>query len=122
VTNAALRFTPEGVQLPGAPAANQQRGPLSALMPQMRRPGGFGGQQGGARRFSRAWILEDGKPALVMFRAGATDGRMTQVLERGAAPARLPTALANNEEFKRALERELEPGMKVIVDNQAAQP
>ncbi len=25
-------------------------------------------------------MLEDGKPALVMFRAGATDGRMTQVL------------------------------------------
>jgi HlyD family secretion protein len=123
VPNAALRFTPEGVQLPGAPAANQQRGPLSALMPQMRRPGGFGGQQGaGARRFSRAWILEDGKPALVMFRGGATDGRMTQVLEPGPAPARLPTALANNEEFKRALERKLEPGMKVIVDSQAAQP
>ncbi len=28
----------------------------------------------------RAYILEGGKPALVMFRAGATDGRMTQVL------------------------------------------
>jgi HlyD family secretion protein len=124
VPNAALRFTPEGVQLPGAPAANQQRSPLSALMPQMRRrPGGFGGQQnGGARRLSRAWILEDGEPALVMFRAGATDGRMTQVLERGAAPPNLPPALASNEQFKRALERKLEPGVQVIVDAQASQP
>jgi HlyD family secretion protein len=121
--NAALRFTPEGVQLPGAPAANQQRSPLSALMPQMRRRGGFGGQQGGAaRRFSRAWIIEEGKPALVMFRAGATDGRMTQVLEHGPAQSNLPPGLANNEEFKRALERKLEPGVKVIVDSQAAQP
>jgi HlyD family secretion protein len=124
VPNAALRFTPEGAQLPGATDANQQRSPLSALMPQMRRrPGGFGGQQSaGARRFSRAWILEGGEPTLVMFRAGATDGRMTQVLARGSEPPRLPPALANNEQFKRALEMTLEPGEKVIVDSQAAQP
>jgi HlyD family secretion protein len=122
VPNAALRFTPEGVEVPGAQGANQQRSPLSALMPQMRRRGGFGAQQnGGARRLGRAWILEDGEPALVMFRTGATDGRMTQVLERGAEPARLPPALAGNEAFKRALERKLEPGVKVIVDAQAPQ-
>ena len=121
IPNAALRFTPKGVEIPGAPgAANQQRGALSALMPQMRRPGGFGGQQGGAgRRMSRVWILEDGQPALVLLRTGATDGRMTQVLERGPAPPNLPGALANNEQFKKALERKFEAGAKVIVDSEA---
>ena len=121
IPNAALRFTPEGAQVPGAPGVSQRRSPLSALMPQMRRrPGGFGGQQSGAaRRLSRAWVLEDGQPALVMFRPGATDGRMTQVLERGPAPANLTGALANNEELRRALERQLEPGMQVIVDMEA---
>jgi HlyD family secretion protein len=124
IPNAALRFTPEDVDVPGARTANQQRSPLSALMPQMRRRGGpAGGQQGGAaRRMSRAWILEDGRPALVIFRAGATDGRMTQVLERDPAPANLPPALANDEQFKKALERTLAPGVDVIVDARAKKP
>jgi hypothetical protein len=65
----------------------------------------------------RVWVLEDGKPALAMFRPGATDGRMTQVLPPGPIPAsgRLAT-MANDEKVKAALERKLEPGMKVIVD------
>jgi HlyD family secretion protein len=119
IPNAALRFTPEGVQVPGAPGAAQQRGPLQAIMPQMRmRGGGGGGQQGGAgRRMARAWILEDGKPALVMFRPGATDGRNTQVLPFEQMPnmARMGP-LANDENFKKAFERKLEPGTKVIVE------
>jgi HlyD family secretion protein len=125
VPNAALRFTPEGVQVPGAPnnnAQQQRSGPLQALMPQMSRRFMFGsGQQGGNRRMGRAWIVEDGKPALVVFRAGATDGRFTQVLERGPAPpnGRMMGPMANDETFKKALERKLEPGMKVIVDEEA---
>jgi len=123
VPNAALRFTPEGVQVPGAPpAANQQqqRGALSALMPMPRfgRPGG--GQQGASRRFGRVWILEDGKPAMVMFKSGATDGRNTQVLPLGPLPTSGRMAqMANDENFKKAMERKLEPGMKVIVDSEA---
>ena len=84
VPNAALRFTPEGVDVPGAPAAQQSRGALSALMPSMPRRMFGGGQQRGGGRMGRVWVLEDGKPALAMFRPGATDGRMTQVLERGS--------------------------------------
>lgn len=119
IPNAALRFTPEGVELPGASTASQQRSPLSALMPQIRRRG-FGGQQNGAsRRFGRAWILEDGEPAMVMFRTGSTDGRMTQVLSSEGAPPALPGPLANNEQFRKALERKVEPGAEVIVDAQA---
>jgi HlyD family secretion protein len=120
VPNAALRFTPEGVQLPGAPQAQQQqRGALSALMPQFPRRGSSG-QQGANRRMGRAWILEDGKPALVLFKPGPTDGRNTQVLELGPLPTSGRMAqMASDETFRKALERKLEPGMKVIVDSEA---
>jgi HlyD family secretion protein len=119
VPNAALRFTPEGVQVPGAPAgaANQQRGPLSAIMPRFRGRQS-GGQQNGSRRIGRAWILEQGQPALVLFRAGMSDGRMTQVLplEPDANLGRLSAAA--DEGVAAALARKLEPGMQVIVDEQ----
>jgi HlyD family secretion protein len=125
VPNAALRFAPEAAT-PAGPQA--QGGPLSAIMPRMRFGGPRGGQQqnGKGRRMGRAYILENGKPALVMFRAGATDGRMTQVLpfERppnaeGNRPAggngNAPPGV-DPEEMKKAFERKLEVGTKVITD------
>ncbi len=120
VPNAALRFTPEGVDIPGAPQNAASRGPLSALMPTMPRRFFGGGQQGGPRQLARAWVIEDGKPALVLLRTGPSDGRMTQVLERGQMPTGGRVAqMANDEKFKQALERKLEPGTKVIVDEEA---
>lgn len=116
IPNAALRFTPEGVQVPGAPAANQQRGgPLSAFMPRfrMRRPGG---DQGGARRIGRAWILEDGQPALVLFRSGESDGRMTQVLPLAPNANLGRMGAADDEAMQAVLARRLQPGMPVIID------
>jgi HlyD family secretion protein len=69
---------------------------------------------------ARVWAIEEGEPALVLFRAGATDGRMTQVLERGPLPSGARAGpMANDERFKQALERKLEPGMQVIVDEEA---
>ena len=135
VPNAALRFSPEAAAAPQA----QSRGPLSAIMPQMRMRGMRGGQQqgGAARRMGRAYILENGKPALVMFRAGATDGRMTQVLpverppnaaEGGKAPRANGAGSAaaapgvDPEEMRKAFERKLEPGTKVIVDSGVPAP
>jgi HlyD family secretion protein len=121
VPNAALRFTPTGVDVPGAPTAQASRGALSALMPTMPRRF-FGGQQRGGGRMGRVWVLENGQPALAIFRPGATDGRMTQVLERGPPPTggRAGGAMANDERFKQALERKIEPGVKVIVDEEAS--
>lgn len=120
VPNAALRFTPQGVDVPGAPAnAQASRGALSALMPSFPRRM-FGGQQRGGGRMGRVWVLEDGKPALAMFRPGPTDGRMTQVLPRGPLPTNgRAAAMANDEKFKAALERKIEPGVQVIVDEEA---
>lgn len=119
IPNAALRFTPENADLPGAPSASSGGGALSALMPRMRRRGGSGG--GLNSRMARAWILENGEPALVMFRPGASDGRMTQVLPLEPMP-NLPAAVAGSEQFQNALARKLEPGVKVIVDAEIAQP
>jgi HlyD family secretion protein len=120
VPNAALRFTPEGVQVPGAPpqGANQSSNPFSAMMPRFR---GRGPQQqgGGARRIGRAWIVENGEPALVLFRSGPSDGRMTQVLplDPKANLGRLNGT--NDPAMQAALQRKLEPGMRVIVDTEA---
>lgn len=130
IPNAALRFTPEGAQVPGAPAAQQQRSALSAIMPQPgRRFGNSSGQQSNAsRRMGRAWILESGKPELVVFRPGATDGRNTQVLP---LPKEVAVRLSGGqngqgdksamaETFKKAMERKLAPGTPVIVDAEIA--
>jgi HlyD family secretion protein len=127
VPNAALRFTPEGEQMPGAnrPPAN---GALSAIMPMPRMRmggGGAGGQQGAMRRVGRAWILEAGKPALVLFKPGVSDGRMTQALPLEAMPNLGRMAAQNPEAEARlhaAMERKLEPGAKVIVDAETPTP
>jgi HlyD family secretion protein len=113
VPNAALRFTPEGATVPGqSPAASSQRGPLSALMPQIPRRSGAN-QAREARRFGRVWVLEGREPVPVMFKSGATDGRNTQVLPIDAQDSARGAA---DEAVRQALERQLEPGMAVIVD------
>lgn len=131
VPNAALRFTPETANAPRA----GNNSALNALMPQFGRRRFAGGDQqnNAARAIGRAWIVENGKPALVLFRPGATDGRMTQVLpmkslqgrtpggeamgSEGAPPRRAPGG-GNEQMFKDALKRQLEPGMAVIVDTE----
>jgi hypothetical protein len=97
-----------------------------------------GQQQGAGRRMGKAYILEAGQPALVMFRAGATDGRMTEVLpfDRPPNAASRPSAAAgaggngnrmgppgiSPEELQKAFERKLEEGTKVVVDTGAPAP
>ncbi|WP_129641422.1 efflux RND transporter periplasmic adaptor subunit [Peristeroidobacter agariperforans] len=132
VPNAALRFSPETAD---SAAAAPGGGPLSAIMPRMRFGGPRQQQKGTGRRMGRAYILEDGKPALVMFRAGATDGRMTQVLpfERppnapeggavrmGGGNGNAPPGMTP-EEMQKAFERKLEPGTQVITDSGTSAP
>ncbi len=123
VPNAALRFTPEGADIPGAAAQQQQRSALTAIMPQMGRRPNFGQGGNGNRRMGRAWVLENGKPAMVMFKPGATDGRFTQVLPLDEAPnmARMNNAPPEMvERMKKAMERKLEPGTAVIVDTETS--
>lgn len=118
IPNAALRFTPpDQTGVPGAASGS----PLSAIMPQMgrRRPDGSGQQGAGARRMGRAWILEDGKPAMAMFKPGATDGRNTQILPLDAMPAasgRMPPEVA--ERMQKAAARKLDEGTQVVTDTE----
>jgi HlyD family secretion protein len=126
IPNAALRFMPP---MAGAPMAGAPRGnPLSALMPRppMRGFQPQGQQRGGARQIGRAWVLEQGEPAMVMFRTGATDGRFTQVLPMegngGPRPDAAPQGAGpgpqgvDPEAMRAAFQRKLEPGTAVIVD------
>lgn len=122
IPNAALRFQPEGVQIPGVTSGNSGGSALQALMPGPPRGMRSGNRnQGGAmRQLGRAWILENGKPALVFFRPGATDGRFTQILDLTEIPnlGRLNSQMEDNAEFQKAFERKLAEGTPVIVDSQ----
>ncbi len=105
VPNAALRFTPVGMQapaVPGAPAgaagargprSHAQGGPGAAsgassgggimgqLMPQrMRSSRGVGGSQAlGVGQTRYVWVLEAGAPVAVQVKTGISDGRTTEV-------------------------------------------
>lgn len=124
IPNAALRFQPMGVQIPGEPSASSsaRSGPMSALMPRPRfRFGSRNQGQGALRDIGRAWILEDGKPVMVMFRTGVSDGRFTEVLPLEELPSRLVSQAQDDEEaLRQAIARKLEPGTSVIVDEQQA--
>lgn len=78
VPNAALRFTP-----PAAAAAKKaQKGSvLSALMP---RPPSSGNRQvrrsGFAESGQQVWVLRNGQPVAVAVKAGASNGRVTEIL------------------------------------------
>lgn len=130
IPNAALRFTPPEAEGTGGNAGPRPGGPLSAIMPMPRfRMGGNRNQQQGAgRRMGKAYVLEGGQPALVMFRAGATDGRMTEVLPferppnvagegaKGGNGGRMGPPGVSPEEMQKAFERKLEEGTQVVVD------
>jgi hypothetical protein len=79
------------------------------------------------RRMGRVWVMENGKPAMAMFRTGPSDGRMTQILPLDQLPnfARMQNgngeANPMAEEFKKAMERKLEAGTAVIVDSETQQ-
>ncbi|MBF6630606.1 MAG: efflux RND transporter periplasmic adaptor subunit [Comamonas sp.] len=107
VPNAALRFTPVGMQAPnapgaagsaGGPAAGGERGPrpqgqggsgasggsggiMGQLMPQrMRSSRGAGGSQAlGVGQTRYVWVLENNAPVAVQVKTGISDGRMTEV-------------------------------------------
>lgn len=103
VPNAALRFTPVGMQAPALPgaqgAAAGERGPrpqgqggpgasgansggiMGQLMPpRMRSSRGTGGSQAlGVGQTRYVWVLEGDTPVAVQVKTGISDGRMTAV-------------------------------------------
>ncbi|MGE8398132.1 MAG: efflux RND transporter periplasmic adaptor subunit, partial [Comamonas sp.] len=105
VPNAALRFTPVGMQAPSVAGAESPRPAASAegeraprpqggsagassgggimgqLMPQRMRGsrGGSGSQALGAGQTRHVWVLEGNAPVAVQVKTGISDGRMTEV-------------------------------------------
>ncbi len=82
VPNGALRFSPS---TPTA-APKSSGGVLSALMPRPQHaPPKVTGKSNGVKR---VWILRDGQPVPVDVKTGATDGRMTEIID-GALEANM---------------------------------
>lgn len=76
VPNAALRFTPA----PPAAAEKQSGGSvMGALMPRMPRQARKVKPTPNASGTQRVWVLQDGEPAALDVKTGATNGRVTEV-------------------------------------------
>jgi HlyD family secretion protein len=93
VPNQALRFSPP------SEADADNRSFLEKLMPRPRRRTTTNATQTGDAAKRSVWILEAGVPKEVAIKSGATDGRMTEVLEG-----------------------DLQPGQAVIVDSTTVNP
>lgn len=78
VPNAALRFTPP---VAGAARKKPQGSVLNALMP---RPSSGGNRQvrkrAGSGDAQQVWVLREGQPEAIPVRAGASNGRVTEIL------------------------------------------
>jgi HlyD family secretion protein len=92
VPNAALRFAPP------APEVREERSLVSRLLPRPPRRATTAPAPGRGRE-QQVWVMREGQPAPLAVTAGATDGRMTQVVAG-----------------------ELRPGMEVLTDVAPAAP
>jgi HlyD family secretion protein len=97
VPNAALRFTPPAPETAVQKPANN-RGAMGWLMPRRPRSSAQRGTQN-IQGEQRVWTLENGAPVAVAVQLGATDGRHTEITGG-----------------------ELQAGMEVITEAQAARP
>ena len=116
IPNAAMRFTPRTAHFPGEDDDSDRGTGMMALMPYLAQRWKCPRQSG--ETLGCVWVFEDGEPVLVIFKPGATDRSMTQVL----LLERLPnwsslTRLRNDPIMKQALLRRLTPGVPVIVDD-----
>lgn len=73
VPNAALRFTPPTTQI------KEQRGLLEQLFPRWGSRN-RGDRTDGNSKQQRVWVLKDNVPTPIEVKAGASDGRMTQIV------------------------------------------
>ena len=82
VPNAALRFTPTGMQNPGQAAAGsggREGGPREGGAKPQGAGNGGGGIVGQLMPRRYVWVLQAGQPEAVQVKTGLSDGRMTEV-------------------------------------------
>jgi HlyD family secretion protein len=82
VPNAALRFTPPP---PGAAEKKSGGSVIGALMPRPPRPAKRVQTTPGSGR-QRVWVLDDGQPVPVDVQAGASNGRLTEIVGGNLKP------------------------------------
>jgi HlyD family secretion protein len=120
VSNAAMRFTPERALFPGTKRDPDQGRGLMVLMPWV--PTRWRCPRENGQALGCAWVLEQGQPQLAIFKPGATDRTMTQVLPLERLPNwRSLTRTRNDPIMRQALTRELHAGVSVIVGSQQAE-
>lgn len=116
IPNAAMRFTPQGARLPGTNDESERGTGLMALMPYL--ADRWKCPREGGQALGCVWVLEDGEPALAIFKPGATDRTMTQVLPLERLPNWSSLAhLRGDPILAKAVKRRLTPGVQVIVDS-----
>lgn len=116
VPNAAMRFTPDTAQFPGMSDDSERGRGMMALMPYLAERWKCPREDGQA--LGCVWVLEKGKPALAVFKPGATDRSMTQVIPLNQLPRWSSLSrLRSDEVLTKAIERKLNPGTPVIVDS-----
>lgn len=117
VPNAAMRFTPYAAQFPGMSDDSERGTGMMALMPYLAERWKCPRENGQA--LGCVWVIENGKPALAVFKPGATDRSMTQVHDLDRLPNWSSLSrLRNDGVLTQALQRELTPGLEVIVDSE----
>jgi HlyD family secretion protein len=114
IPNLAMRFTPQQARFPGMDDSERRTG-IVALMPYVAERWTCPRESGQA--LGCVWVLEDGEPVLAIFKPGATDRTMTQVLPLD----RLPNwsslkRMRNDPVLAKALRRKLVPGVRVVID------
>jgi len=115
VPNAAMRFTPEAAHFPGMDDESERGTGMMALMPYLPERWQCPREKGQA--LGCVWVLENGEPQLALFKPGATDLVMTQVIPLDRLPSWSSVQrLRNDRLMKYALTRNLAPGVPVIVD------
>lgn len=115
VPNAAMRFTPDAAQFPGMSDDSERGSGMMALMPYLAERWKCPREDGQA--LGCVWVLEKGRPALAVFKPGATDRSMTQVIPLQQLPKWSNLSrLRNGEVLSQALKRKLTPGVPVIVE------
>lgn len=83
VPNAALRFTPPVTDAPQAASGNALTG---LFMRGPRRPAGQRVVTDTPGAVRHVWVLQDGEPVQVPVTTGATDGRVTEIIDGAITP------------------------------------
>lgn len=116
VSNAAMRFTPEEAHVPGENDDRERGRGVMALMPYVAER--WKCPREADESLGCVWVLEDDEPQLAVFKPGAGDGSMTQVLPLDQLPRWASLArLRNDQVLLRAIKRKLQPGTRVIVED-----